>query len=121
MTMTQVDSWFCIPSTMHFSMIKKIRHIDDLMLDDITLRRMVERVFEEFRWEVKFNSMNDIISIDFTGEQYGNDKDFLDMIAPFVENESYIELDFEDGSCARWEFDGNECNEKIGRYEKVWE
>ncbi len=148
MTMTQVDSWFYIPSTMHFSMIKKIRHfveirdsarlpmswvdfktvqgiIDDLIvnsiLDDIVLRRMIERVFEEFRWEVKFNAVNDIISIEFIGEKEGNDKDFFDVIAPFVENESYIELDFEDYSCARWEFNGSECVERIGRYKRVWD
>jgi hypothetical protein len=100
--------------------------IDDLiklaLLDSLVLRRMVERAFEEFRWEVKFNAHNDIISINFLGESEGGDLEFFNVIAPFVDTreEYFIELDFEDGSCARWEFTDKQCIEKVGRYERVW-
>ena len=40
----------------------------------------------------------------FVGENYGDDKLLFDAIAPYVENDSYIQMHGEDGDLWRWIF-----------------
>jgi hypothetical protein len=53
-----------------------------------------------------------VIGISFMGEGYSNDIEMFNILAPFVEEGSFIEMSGEDGSIWRWVFDGQTCQEK---------
>lgn len=65
----------------------------------------------EWRWEPIFDN-EDIVSLRFRGEKYGDCKHLFDVIAPFVEKGSVIEMRGEDGEQWRWVFDGVSCKER---------
>jgi hypothetical protein len=90
-------------STMSFSWV------DD---EDIEKAKSLTDLMTSFRWEPDIDSEGNIISIDFCGEKLGDDKILFDIIAPFVEDDSYIEMSGEDGSIWRWIFKDGECTEK---------
>lgn len=66
---------------------------------------------EEWRWEPEMDDNGNIVSLSFTGEKLGADQAMFSAIAPFVEPESFIEMEGEDGSLWRWVFDGTGCQE----------
>ena len=59
-------------------------------------------------WEVNSNVQRDVIGISIIGggKKYLNDDFLFETIAPFVEKGSFIEMEGEDRSLWRWEFDG---------------
>jgi hypothetical protein len=46
----------------------------------------------------------DIVGISFSGEKKGNDDIVFEAIAPYVEEDSFIEMSGEDGCTWRWNF-----------------
>lgn len=55
-----------------------------------------------------------VTGISFEGEsQDGTEEEMFQAIAPFVEADSYIEMQGEDGEIWRWIFDGTTCVEKV--------
>jgi hypothetical protein len=56
----------------------------------------------------------DIEEIYFEGEKSGNDATIFNVIAPYVESGSYIQMVGEDNSQWRWIFDGKACTEISG-------
>lgn len=72
----------------------------------------IGELFDCFSWELDFNDEGDAISICFVGEKQNDDYEFLNTIAPWVEKDSYIEMQGQDGSLWRWCFDGEKCIEK---------
>lgn len=71
----------------------------------------VEEIFKCWRWSVDFNEDGSITDISFNGEKLGDDKILFDAIAPFVENNSFIEMSGEDGERWRWKFKNGKCVE----------
>lgn len=57
------------------------------------------------RWEAKQNAEGDVIAMEFTGENYGDEDIIFSAIAPFVRNGSYIEMIGDDGDRWRWHFE----------------
>ena len=51
-------------------------------------------------------------SIYFEGEKYGDDDLIFNAIAPYVEDGSYIQMNGEDGAIWRWVFENGKCVEK---------
>lgn len=74
----------------------------------------LQDLFAEFRWDVYTDDDGNINTIDFVGEKsgYGEDLEFLQSVAPFVREGSFIEMSGEDGQLWRWVFDGKTCIEK---------
>lgn len=80
----------------------------------------IEQAFEMWRWEAEFDKAGNIDGIQFRGEKYGGDEiDMLKVIAPYVENGSYIEMQGEEGELWRWVFNDGNCREVNSRI--VWE
>jgi len=59
------------------------------------------------RWDVGMGKeVSDIVEIQFNGERLGDDESIFNVIAPYVESGSYIEISGEDDCHWRWNFDG---------------
>lgn len=59
----------------------------------------------EARWDIGFDNEGNINRIWFLGEKYGGDETIiLGSIAPYVENNSYIIMQGEDGERWKWKF-----------------
>ena len=71
-------------------------------------------VLEFWRYEPTLDEESgDMIGINFTGEKIGDENLLFQVIAPFVEKGSFIEMVGEDGAQWRWVFDGKTCKEVI--------
>ena len=57
-----------------------------------------------------------VIGISFMGEGYSDDIKLFNILAPFVESGSFIEM-IGDGETWRWVFDGTSCQEKHPKVE----
>ena len=70
---------------------------------------------EEFRWDMHVNDEGDVYDIWFTGEKIGEDIDlFLNSIAPYVLDESFISFSGEDGSQWRYFFKDKQMLDQTG-------
>lgn len=58
----------------------------------------------EMRWETEVDEAGNIVGIQFVGERLGEDDFILEAIAPYVENESFIRMEGEDGERWHWTF-----------------
>ena len=74
-----------------------------------------EDTMKRCRWEVEIEDTRDIEYIEFYGEKLGDDMAVFEAIAPYVEPDSYIQMQGEDGYIWRWVFDGKSVVEKSGR------
>ena len=79
----------------------------------------VEKIFQCWRWNVYFDDNNNITDISFDGEKMGDDRVLFDAIAPFVENNSFIEMRGEDTDMWRWKFVNGKCKEIGARI--IWD
>ena len=86
----------------------------------ISSREVIEaKTFHEAmkacRWDVSHavdsNCFKDIFAIQFNGEKLGADETIFNVIAPYVEAGSYIEIAGEDDLHWRWNFDGQGVTE----------
>jgi len=94
----------CRTSTPHYSWVSSSE-----VLKAVTL---VEAL-EAFRWQpTDRNENGDILGIDFEGEKLGEDAVLFKVIAPYVDDGSYIEMQGEDGDQWRWCFDNGTMKEK---------
>ena len=64
------------------------------------------------RWEIeKLVNDNGYGRVYFDGEKLGDDYQLFEVLAPFVEDGSYIEMSGEDGCLWRWVFENGKCKE----------
>lgn len=64
-----------------------------------------EETMEAIRWKVELSDNGDVTSIEFLGEKYGDDSTFFFILAPYVEDGSYIMMEGEDGNKWKWIFE----------------
>lgn len=69
----------------------------------------IEGIFDELRYPVEFDSEGNVCGIEFDGEKLGDEKEFFKAMAPYVEPESYIEIQGEEGAFWRWVFRSGKC------------
>ena len=95
---------------------EKIGWVRKNELDDI---KNLDELFECFRWEIEYTN-TDINYIYFVGEKLGDDIDFfLNVIAQYVKDGSYIEMLGEDGDRWRYLFKDGKMIEKMAK--TLWE
>ena len=58
----------------------------------------------EIRYSPEYNENGDICNVEFTGEKYGDEKVFFTALAPYIENDSYLSFEGEDGDEWIWKF-----------------
>lgn len=61
---------------------------------------------EEIRYYSKYDSNGNIIDVEFTGQKYGSEKVFFTALASYIEKDSYISFEGEDGAKWIWKFNG---------------
>lgn len=73
---------------------------------------------DEARWSIEINPLNgDVDEINFNGEKFGGDETIiLGSIAPYVENDSYIIMQGEDGERWKWKFIDGVIKEICGHF-----
>ena len=76
--------------------------------DEYKSAKTLEDAVKAWRWRVEVDDDEDVVGICFEGEKLGDDKHFLEAIAPFVRDGSWIEIDGEDDERWRWCFVGGE-------------
>ena len=64
----------------------------------------LEEAMEEIRYNPIHNLDGDICDVEFTGEKYGDEDIFFTSLAPYVEPDSYICFEGEDGATWKWIF-----------------
>jgi hypothetical protein len=77
--------------------------------NEVINAKTFQEAMEACRWDV--NSKVDICEIQFNGEKLGDEETILNVIAPYVEAGSYIEMSGEEDSRWRWSFDGQRVTE----------
>lgn len=71
----------------------------------------LENALKAWRWKSKNDNDENIIGLIFTGEKYGDDLILFNTIAPFVEDNSCIKMQGEDGKLFEWYFLNDVCEE----------
>ena len=66
--------------------------------------KTLEDALKEIRYKPKYNSNGDICNVEFTGQKSGDEKVFFNALAPYVETDSYIAFEGEDGVEWEWVF-----------------
>jgi len=64
----------------------------------------ISDVFNSWRWEVGFDENGNINLFEFAGEKLGDDEILFSSIAPWVRENSYIQMQGEDDDMWRWYF-----------------
>lgn len=77
------------------------------VLESVTL----EEAIEEIRYTPIYNSDGDISNVEFTGEKYGDEDIFFKALAPYVEDNSYLSFEGEDGATWKWKFNNGEVEQ----------
>ena len=78
--------------------------------DEFKNATTLSEVLDAWRWEATVDDDGNITDVQFSDEKMGDEKEHLfDIIAPYVEPGSFIELGGEDGASWRWVFDGKTC------------
>lgn len=63
----------------------------------------LQELMTAFRWEPTIDENGNIINVTFKGQKWGDDEQFFEAIAPYVETGSYIIMDIE-GELHKWAF-----------------
>ena len=71
----------------------------------------LEDALNEIRYQPKYDNNRNIINVEFTGQKYGSEEVFFTALAPYVEKDSYISFEGEDGAKWTWKFDGKKVNQ----------
>lgn len=80
--------------------------------------RDILAVFDEWIYQPEVDDeTGDIVALEFSGEKLGDELELFKVIAPFVEKDSFLEMQGEDGSLWRWKFDGTTCKEVYAKVE----
>ena len=70
-------------------------------------------VFDEIRYSLKTDINGDYELDEFIGEKLGDDLEIFNSIAMYIEPDSFIEFEGEDGDVFRFLFNGEECKYKF--------
>ncbi len=107
----QVDSNFFIANKDLPQVVKAIHNIEntDYAWVDFRYRQTddLKQIFFYWRWNVHFDTEQNIIDIAFDREKLGDDEVLFQAIAPFVREKSYIQMSGEDDAMWRWVFINN--------------
>lgn len=77
----------------------------------------LQEAIKACRWGLEANGGDngDFDIIEFLGEKLGDDELIFSAIAPYVKDDSYIEMQGEDGTIWKWVFKGGKVKEKTAK------
>jgi hypothetical protein len=78
-------------------------------------RNSFEDTMGALDWPIAVDKEGNVYDIEFTGEKYhSSTEDLWELLAPFVRDDSYIEMEGSDGSFWRWVFENGHVQEVAG-------
>jgi len=92
---------------------KNIPHFSWVNTQTVLNSDTLEDALKEIRYQPKYDNNKNIVNVEFTGQKYGSEKVFFAALAPYVEKDSYISFDGEDGDKWTWKFDGKKVEHTI--------
>lgn len=121
--MEQVDSKFSMTLENEDKAFKALRdHLKDVQaknrslgwicLSDAIRHKAFHYLMSECRWDTEENVEGEIVDIQFNGEKLSGDElEIFEVIAPYVDEGSFIEMHGENNDMWRWVFEGGKCKE----------
>jgi len=73
---------------------------------NVNKAQSLEEAMTEWRYAPETDAEGNITGVNFDGEKIGQEDVLFKLIAPFVEDGSFIEMEGEDGCMWRWVFKG---------------
>lgn len=70
-------------------------------------------------FDILYNDNGDVYDVDWISEKLGDHDVILDVIAPYIEDGSYLQMYGEDGDTWRWVIKDNKCYWKTPKI--IWE
>jgi len=110
----QPDALTAIKSLAGKETIKDLRgdsHFSWVDTADFLAAKDLSRAMYVWRWELELDDHQNVVGICFFGEKLGDDKILFDAIAPFVKDDSFIEMRGEEDEGWRWVFKHGKCIE----------
>lgn len=113
---TQMDSMFYIKKENLSNALKAIKNMPSKeyawVEEEFREVNNLGDMLNKWGWYASFDDEGNITSIDMDQEKLGDEVEMFKAIAPYVKENSYIEMMGEDGYHWRWIFDGETCIEK---------
>jgi len=81
-------------------------------MSELANAKTLHEAIEAWRWTVELDKEENINEIQFEGEKLGDDLVLFKALAPYVEDDSFIEMHGEDGNTWRWSFCNGKCEER---------
>lgn len=83
---------------------KEYHHFSWVDTNTVLSSLTFEEALKGIRYTPVYDVDGDICDIEFTGEKYGDEKIFFTSLAPYVEPDSYVCFEGEDGEVWKWIF-----------------
>jgi hypothetical protein len=92
-------------------------HFSWIETKDVLSANSLQKAMRACRWGLETNGGDDgdFDIIEFDGEKLGDDELIFSAIAPFVKDDSFVEMRGEDGSIWKWVFKDGKVKEKTGK------
>jgi hypothetical protein len=116
--MNQVEARFFIANKDKNKALKAIKKLkrasgDYCWVDrQYTKAKTLGQALQHWRWATEEDVYGNIHDISFTGEKMGDELILFQTIAPFVREDSYIEMHGEESAMWRWVFRNGKVTEK---------
>ena len=88
-------------------------------LHGIAYSETLTEALESCDFDVLYNDNGDVYDVDWISEKLGDHDVILNVIAPYIEDGSYLEMYGEDGDIWRWCIKDNKCYWKTPKI--IWE
>ena len=110
--MHQRDGSFTIASANKagaLSALKNLSGRDYAWVDHVGIKHAetLEQAIRAWRWHATTDEAGNIDDLYFNGEKFGDDEVFLKILAQYAKNDSWIEMQGEDGERWMWKVENN--------------
>ena len=88
-------------------------------LHSVAYSETLTEALESCDFDILYNDNGDVYDVDWISEKLGDHDVILDVIAPYIEDGSYLQMYGEDGEHWKWVFEDDKCHYKTSKI--VWE
>ena len=88
-------------------------------LHSVAYSETLTEALESCDFDILYNDNGDVYDVDYISEKLGDHDVILNVIAPYIEDGSYLQMYGEDGDIWRWCIKDNECYWKTPKI--IWE
>lgn len=99
--------------------IEKKERLSWIDLHSVAYSETLTEALESCDFDILYNDNGDVYDVDYISEKLGDHDVILNVIAPYIEDGSYLEMYGEDGDIWRWCIKDNKCYWKTPKI--IWE